>query len=160
MPTTTPKRLAILLLALAAASTLVLGARASSGLPEGTVAVVAQPVERGVIGGGDAGDELITVFLPPAPDGFSDGGDIPEGFVAALAERAEDFGFSDGGDLPEGFIAVQAQRAPDGFSDGGDVPPDGMIAVRALPLGFSDGGDRITVVLEPLADGVFSPRGG
>jgi hypothetical protein len=154
------QRLAILLLVLAAASVVALGARADSGVPEGTVAVVAQPFEGGLSGGGGGTeDELITVFLPPG-DGFSDGGDVPEGMVVALAEGAEGFGFSDGGDLPDGFIAVLAMPAPDGFSDGGDVP-EGMIAVRALPLGFSDGGDMAAVALQPLATGrSFSPPGG
>ena len=151
------QRLAILLLVIAAASAVALGARADSGLPEGTVPVVAHPFE-GSLSGGDE-DELITVFLPPG-DGFSDGGDVPEGMVVALAERAEGFGFSDGGDLPDGFIAVVAKPAPEGFSDGGDVP-EGMIAVRALPLGFSDGGDMAAVALQPLgAGGSFSPPGG
>ena len=42
------------------------------------------------------------------------------------------------------------------------IVPDDRVAVVVLPApeGFSDGGDRITVVLEPLADEVFSPRGG
>jgi hypothetical protein len=157
LPQITP-RLAILLLVIAAASTVALGARASSGLPEGTVAVVAQPVGSGPSGGGDA-NGLITVFLPLPPEGFSDGGHVPEGMVAALAESDDDFGFSDGGDIPEGFIAVDAEPAPDGFSDGGDAP-EGMIAVSALLLGFSDGGDFVTVALEPLDIDSFSPRGG
>lgn len=160
MASTIPHRLAIFLLAFAAASILVLAARAES-VPDGEVAVVAYPAGGGLVGGG-GDDGLITVFLPSG-EGFSDGGDIPEGMVAALAERAGE-GFSDGGDVPAGFIVVFAQPAPEGFSDGGDVP-EGMIAVRAQPAGFSDGGDVpmgfVAVALEPLASGrSFSPPGG
>jgi hypothetical protein len=161
--TRTP-RLAILVLALAAASTVALGAAASSVLPEGTVAVVAQPVGGDPSSGGGADDGLITVFLPLPPDGFSDGGDVPAGMVEAIAEQVDGEdgnGFSDGGDIPAGLIAVLAQPAPDGFSDG-DAVPDGMVAVRALLLGFSDGGDMVTVAMEPLDsdNDNFSPQGG
>ncbi|HYZ20139.1 MAG TPA: hypothetical protein VE615_11385 [Gaiellaceae bacterium] len=158
-------RLAILLFALVVASAVALGARADAGLPEGEVAVVAEPVADGgsgiFQGRGEIGDDgLITVFLQEPPNGFSDGGDVPVGMVVATAARA---GFSDGGDIPEGFIAVLGQLPVDGFSDGGDVP-EGMIAVRALPAGFSDGGDIpdgfVAVALQPLPTEAFSPPGG
>jgi hypothetical protein len=164
MPATTLHRLTLLLLAVVTACTVAIGARADTGLPEGTVAVVAQPAGGGggdLFGGrGTTEEGPITVFLQEPPDGFSDGGDVPEGMVVAIADRA---GFSDGGDIPEGFIAVLAEQQPDGFSDGGDVP-DGMIAVHAQPAGFSDGGDLppgyVAVALQPLATDAFSPPGG
>jgi hypothetical protein len=151
------QRLAILFLTVAAASTLVVAAHATFVLPEGTVAVVAQPFEGGQSGG--SGGE-ITVFLPLPPEGFSDGGDVPEGMVAAVADQAE--GFSDGGDVPEGLVAVLGVPAPEGFSDGGDVP-EGMIAVLAQP---AEGGGvvpegEVAVLLEPLPESQsFSPPGG
>ncbi len=41
----------------------------------------------------------------PVPDGFSDGGDIPDGMIAVFAEPAGD-GFPGGGNVPEGLVAV------------------------------------------------------
>ena len=76
-------RIAILLLAVVAASALALGARADVVVPDDRVAVVVQP----------------------APEGFSDGGDIPEGMVAVFAEPAGE-GFPDRGNVPEGLVAV------------------------------------------------------
>lgn len=148
-------RLAILLLAIAAASTVAVAARATFVLPEDEVAVVAQPFAPG--SGGNSGE--ITVFLPLPPEGFSDGGDVPMGMVVAVAERA--LGFSDGGDVPEGYVAVLGVPAPEGFSDGGDVP-EGMIAVLAQP---AEGGvvpeGEVAVFLQPLPEGRdFSPPGG
>jgi hypothetical protein len=149
-------RLAILFLTVAAASTLAVAAHATFVLPEGTVAVVAQPFAPGSGGGGGQ----ITVFLPLPPEGFSDGGDVPEGMVVAVADQAE--GFSDGGDVPAGFVAVLGVPAPEGFSDGGDVP-EGMIAVLAQP---AEGGGvvpegEVAVFLEPLPENrSFSPPGG
>ena len=116
-------------------------------------------------------DAPVSVIAPlaDAPDGFSDGGDAPEGFVAVLAVPAEvgfsdggdrpirvfvePDGFSDGGDLPEGFVRALAPPAPDGFSDGGD----GMIAVMALRAG---GRDELVPVLLQLADSLLPPEGG
>jgi hypothetical protein len=150
------QRLAILFLTVAAASALAVAAHATFVLPEGTVAVVAQPFDPGA--GGSGGQ--ITVFLPIPPEGFSDGGDVPEGMVATVADQAE--GFSDGGDVPEGFVAVLGVPAPEGFSDGGDVP-EGMIAVLAQP---AEGGGvvpegEVAVLLEPLPESQsFSPPGG
>jgi hypothetical protein len=150
------QRLAILLLAIAAASILAVAARATFVLPEGEVAVVAQPFAPG--SGGSGG--MITVFLPLPPEGFSDGGDVPAGMVVAVAQQAE--GFSDGGDAPEGFVPVLGVPAPDGFSDGGDVP-EGMIAVLAQPAegdGVVPEGE-VAVYLEPLPEiESFSPPGG
>ena len=80
---------------------------------------------------------MMVVFLPPAGDGFSDGGDGPGG-----KEWVIGLGFSDGGDVPEGYIAVGAQPAGDAFWQDGFVP-EGLIPVLAwhAPDGFSDGGD-------------------
>ena len=55
-------RVAILLLAVVAASALALGARADVVAP----------------------DDRVAVLVQPAPDGFSDGGDIPEGHDRSL----------------------------------------------------------------------------
>ena len=84
---------------------------------------------------------MTVVFVPPAGDGFSDGGDGPGGWTWVLAESLPD-GFSDGGDVPEGFVAAMAQRPGDDFWELGAVP-EGLIPVLALipPDGFSDGGD-------------------
>ena len=126
-------RFAILLLAVVAASALALGARANVAALDGRVAVLAQP----------------------APAGFSDGGDIPEGFVPIVAQD----GFSDGGD-----IVVLARPAGLGFSDGGDVP-EGRIAVFAEPAGGgpSSGGiapeGLVAVLMDPLPSMPLSPRG-
>jgi len=82
-------------------------------------------------------DGMIVVFLPPAGDGFSDGGDGPGGLEWGLGD-----GFADGGDLPEGFVAVGARLAGEEFWRLGFVP-EGTMAVLAwrAPDGFADGGD-------------------
>jgi hypothetical protein len=82
-------------------------------------------------------DGMIVVFLPPAGDGFSDGGDGPGGLEWGLGE-----GLSDGGDVPEGFVAAGARLAGDEFWRLGLVP-EGLMPVLAWPApdGFSDGGD-------------------
>ena len=46
---------------------------------------------------------------------------VPEGFVAAMAQRPGD-DFWEIGAVPEGLIPVLALIPPDGFSDGGDLP--------------------------------------
>lgn len=86
---------------------------------------------------GDLPPGMTVVFLPPAGDGFSDGGDGPGGLEWGIG-----LGFSDGGDVPEGYVAVGAREADDAFWSIG-VVPEGLIAVFAeLPGdGFSDGGD-------------------
>ena len=144
-------RVAILLLAVVAASALALGARADVVAPDGRVPVLVQPAPEGFSDGGDIPEGLIAVFVRPAPDGFSDGGDIPDGFVLVMAQD----GFSDGGDIP-----VLARAAGEGFSDGGDVP-DGMIVAFAEPAeGGLLGEDLVTVLMEPYSPGEsFSPRG-
>ena len=80
---------------------------------------------------------MMVVFLPPAGEGFSDGGDGPGG-----REWVIGLGFSGGGNVPEGFVAVGAQPADEAFWQHGYVP-EGLIAVLAwrAPDGFSDGGD-------------------
>ena len=82
---------------------------------------------------------MTVVFVPPAPDGFSDGGDGPGGLEWVLPD-----GFADGGDVPvpDGFVAALAQPAGDEFWHDGFVP-DGLVAVLAWvpPDGFADGGD-------------------
>lgn len=117
-------------------------------------------------------DTRVSVLAPlaDAPEGFSDGGDAPAGFVAVLAFPAEigfsdggdgpvrvfvePDGFSDGGDVPEGFVRALAPPAPDGFSDGGD----GMIAVMALRAGGGD--ELVAVVLQRATDSPLPPEGG
>ena len=125
------QRVAILLLAVVAASALAFGARADVG-PDDRVAVVVLPAPEGFSDGGDIPEGMIAVFVEPARDGFSDGGDIPEGFVAVVAQPID--GFSDGGD-----IVSWRGPLPDGFSDGGDIP-HGMIAVFAEPAGEASHG--------------------
>jgi hypothetical protein len=81
---------------------------------------------------------MTVVFVPPAPDGFADGGDglewvlpdgfadggdapVPDGFVAALARPVGDEFWYDGF-VPDGLVPVLAWLPPDGFADGGDLP--------------------------------------
>ena len=81
----------------------------SGDIPEGLVAVVAQPARNGFSDGGD-----IAVYVQPAPAGFSDGGDVPEGLLAVYA-RPAGAGFSDGGDRPPGWSrsdGTRPRRAP------------------------------------------------
>jgi len=100
---------------------------------------------------------MVVVFVPPAPDGFADGGD-------GFSDGGD--GFADGGDAPAGYQWVVPFALPDGFADGGDaavpdgfvaglaqppgdefwqdgIVPDGLVAVLAWapPDGFADGGD-------------------
>jgi hypothetical protein len=99
------------------------------------VPVLAQTVE-GELHPGDVPPGMTVVFLPPAGEGFSDGGDGPGGLEWVMGE-----GFSDGGDVPEGYVAVVALKADDAFWRVGRVP-DGLIPVFGWsPDGFSDGGD-------------------
>jgi hypothetical protein len=126
------RRLAPVLLALLVAVGVV--STAVGAGPAYTVPVLAQTVDAG--NPGDLPPGMMVVFLPPAGDGFSDGGDGPGGLEWVM-------GFSDGGDSPEGYIAVAAEPAGDSFWRDGRVP-DGMLPVLGwIPgEGFSDGGDR------------------
>ena len=130
------RRLApILLAALVLAGVTAVGVRAVAVEPPVPVLAETISVENRT----NVPDGMIVVFLPPAGDGFSDGGDGPGGLEWVLGE-----GFSDGGDvLPEGFVAVGALPAGDEFWSYG-VVPEGLLPVLAWPLpgeGFSDGGD-------------------
>ena len=99
------------------------------------IPVLAQTVE-GDLHRADVPPGMTVVFLPPAGEGFSDGGDGPGGLEWVMGE-----GFSDGGDVPEGYVAVVAMEADDAFWRESRVP-DGLIAVFGWsPDGFSDGGD-------------------
>jgi hypothetical protein len=126
------RRLAPVLLALLVAVGVV--STAIGAGPAYTVPVLAQTVDPH--NPGELPPGMMVVFLPPAGDGFSDGGDGPGGLEWVM-------GFSDGGDSPEGYIAVAAEPAGDSFWRDGRVP-DGMIPVLGwIPGdGFSDGGDR------------------
>jgi hypothetical protein len=103
--------------------------------PSPRVPVLAQTVD--VQNPGDVPPGMTVVFLPPAGDGFSDGGDGPGGLEWVMGD-----GFADGGDVPEGYVAVAAQPAGDAFWHGGGTP-EGMIPVFGyIPGdGFADGGD-------------------
>jgi hypothetical protein len=147
------RRIGILLAAVAVASLFVVAARATEVLdpPDERVIVIAQLPEL------DGGD------------GFSDGGDLPEGYVEVVAPLFGD-GFSDGGDglirvvlerapvieeteVPPGFAHVLALPEPEGFSDGGDGP----IAVQAER---ADGRGLATVLLQPVTESPSPPEGG
>ena len=125
------RRLATILLVLLVAAG-VLTTAVGAG-PDYTVPVLAQTVDASNPGDVPAG--MTVVFLPPAGDGFSDGGDGPGGLEWVM-------GFSDGGDSPVGYIEVGAEPADDAFWSEHQVP-DGMIPVLGwVPgEGFSDGGD-------------------
>jgi len=107
------------------------------GTDQGPLLVLAQSVDVTDPVGAPPG--MTVVFVPPAPDGFADGGDAPAGY-----QWVEPDGFADGGDapVPPGFIAALARPAGDDFWSGGAVP-DGLVAVYAwlAPDGFADGGD-------------------
>jgi hypothetical protein len=122
------------------------GGALPSSLP---VPVLAQTVE-GDLHPGDLPPGMTVVFLPPAGEGFSDGGDGPGGLEWVTGE-----GFSDGGDIPEGYVAVAALRADEAFWRERHVP-DGLIPVFGWsPDGFSDGGDLpegYVAVLFPVVD--------
>ena len=103
---------------------------------------------------------MTVVFVPPAPDGFSDGGDGPGGLEWVLPD-----GFADGGDVPvpDGFVAALAQPAGDEFWHDGFLP-DGLVAVLAWvpPDGFADGGDLpvgFVPVLFPATDNQSATEG-
>ena len=144
----TIRRIGILALAIAAASVAVVVAGATEVPP---------PDER----------VIVIARLAEPEEGFSDGGDAPDGFVAVLARPLLGDGFSDGGDglirvflepagpVDEaGFIRVLALPARDGFSDGGDGPL-AVVAQRA------DGRDDAAVVLlERAVDSPSPPEGG
>jgi hypothetical protein len=120
----------ILLAALVAA---VVATTAVGSSPPLMVPVLAQTVDADRPG--DIPPGMMVVFLPPAGDGFSDGGDGPGGLEWAM-------GFSDGGDAPEGYVALAAEPAGDAFWRDSYVP-EGLIPVLGwIPGdGFSDGGD-------------------
>ena len=108
------------------------GAGLSSMVP-----VLAPTVEFDGLQPTDVPPGMTVVFLPPAGEGFSDGGDGPGGLEWGLG-----LGFSIHGVLPDGYVAVGALEADDAFWSTGHVP-DGLMPVLAEipPLGFSDGGD-------------------
>jgi hypothetical protein len=105
--------------------------------PSAMVPVLAQTVGDDRLQPSDLPPGMTVVFLPPAGEGFSDGGDGPGGLEWVIG-----LGFSDGGDPPEGYVAVAAQAADDAYWSTGHVP-DGLIPVFGeIPGdGFSDGGD-------------------
>jgi len=125
------KRLATVLLALLVAAGVATTAVGAGPTP--LVPVLAQTVDTH--SPGDVPPGMTVVFLAPAGDGFSDGGDGPGGLEWVM-------GFSDGGDAPDGYIAVGAEPAGDSFWRDGSVP-EGLIPVLGeIPGdGFSDGGD-------------------
>ena len=131
------RRLApVLLTALALVSAAVAGASVVSEPPLAALAKAIEPRDRGYVPEG-----MTVVLVPPAGEGFSDGGDGPGGWTWVLPEPLPD-GFSDGGDVPEGYVAAMAQRPGEEFWHLG-VVPEGLISVLAWipPDGFSDGGD-------------------
>ena len=84
------------------------GVTASGGVssgpgPESVVPVLAQTVDSGHLLPGDVPPGMTVVFLPPAGDGFSDGGDGPGGLEWVIGD-----GFSDGG---FGEIELELERA-------------------------------------------------
>ena len=131
------RRLApVFVTALALVGLAVAGAHAFVLVEVAGLAQAIEPEERGSVPEG-----MTVVLVPPAGDGFSDGGDGPGGWTWVLPEQLPD-GFSDGGDVPEGFVAAMAQTPDDEFWNHGAVP-EGLIPVLAWipPDGFSDGGD-------------------
>lgn len=128
------RRLTPIFLAVLVASLVVTTTVGASAPP--TVPVLAQTVDPG-LNPGDVPPGMTVVFLPPAGDGFSDGGDGPGGLEWVIG-----LGFSDGGDTPDGYVAVAGEQAGDRFWRTGFVP-DGLIPVLGwIPgVGFADGGD-------------------
>ena len=124
----------ILVAAIAATGVLATSLGAS---PAPTVPVLAPTIDIDRLHPGDVPPGMTVVFLPPAGDGFSDGGDGPGGLEWVIG-----LGFSDGGDLPEGYVAVAAQEADEAFWRDSTVP-EGLVPVFGeIPgEGFSDGGD-------------------
>ena len=147
------RRLTLVLVgAIALAGLIAVGVSASTVSPP--VPVLAKTID--VPDRGSVAPGMVAVFLPPAGDGFSDGGDGPGGLEWVLANRLPD-GFADGGDVPDGFVALMAQPAGDEFWRDG-VVPDGMLPVLGWlpPDGFADGGDLPegwVPVLFPMIDG-------
>jgi hypothetical protein len=144
---TIARRIGILLLAVAVASIAAVSARAVDVFeePEERVVVIAPLAGDGFSDGGDTPDGLVAVLAPPV--GFSDGGDGPVRVLLEPAPRSE------GSEVPPGFVRVLAPPAPDGFSDGGDGP----IAVLAQR---ADRDEVITVLLERATDSPSPPEGG
>jgi hypothetical protein len=127
-------RLAPIVLAALVAAGVTATAVATGPGPESLVPVLGQTVDPRQP---DVPPGMTVVFLPPAGEGFSDGGDGPGGLEWGLGE-----GFSDGGDVPEGYVAVAAQEADEAFWREGHVPEGLMPVLGEIPgEGFSDGGD-------------------
>ena len=112
------------------------------GVPAGMTVVFVPPAQDGFADGGDGFADGGDGFADGG-DGFADGGDAPAGFQWVVPMALPD-GFADGGDapVPDGFTAALAQPAGDDFWQSGLVP-DGLVAVLAWvpPDGFADGGD-------------------
>jgi hypothetical protein len=118
------------------------------------VPVLAQTVE-GDLHPADVPPEMTVVFLTPAGEGFSDGGDGPGGLEWVMGE-----GFSDGGDPPEGYVAVVALKADEAFWNLGRVPEGLLPVLGEIPGdGFSDGGDLpegyVAVLFRVVDEGGF-----
>lgn len=131
------RRLTLVFLgAIALTGLIAVGVSASIMPPVPTLAKTVDVPDRG-----DVPPGMVAVFLPPAGDGFSDGGDGPGRLEWVLASRLP-AGFADGGDVPDGFVALMAQPVGDEFWRD-RVVPDGMLPVLAwqAPDGFADGGD-------------------
>ena len=145
----TTRWIAVLLLALAAVGVTAGSAPAVGVVDDAPVSVLAPLADSpdGSSDGGDAPEGFVAVLAFPAEAGFSDGGDRP------IRVFVEPDGFSDGGDAPEGFVRALAPPAPDGFSDGGD----GMIAVMAVR---ASSGELVPVLMQRVQDSPFSPEGG
>lgn len=133
----TRRLLPVLVVALAVVGVTATGGVSSGPGPESMVPVLAQTVDSEQLLPGDVPPGMTVVFLPPAGDGFSDGGDGPGGLEWVMGQ-----GFSDGGDVPEGYVAVAAEQAGDAFWRA-HLVPDGLLPVlgEIPPDGFSDGGD-------------------
>jgi hypothetical protein len=152
---TTTRRIVIFVAALAAASFFVVAAGATDVVdpPDDRIVVIAElaPLDDdgdGFSDGGDAPEGYVEVFARlPFTDGFSDGGD---GLIQVFLERAP---VTEESDLPPGFVRVLALPEPDGFSDGGDGP----IAVQAER---ADGLGLATVLLERDPESPSPPEGG
>jgi hypothetical protein len=159
-------RLALILLGLLA----LLGVTATGALADdaASVPVLAEPV--GFSDGGDVPLGMIVVFVPKAPDGFSDGGDgfsdggdAPAGYTWVIVDTIGE-GFSDGGDVPSGYLLIAAQPAGIDFWLEGIVP-DGLLPVLAWPgEGFADGGDvpdgYVPALLPTTLETARTPPGG
>jgi hypothetical protein len=159
----------VLLMALVVLAGTAARAQADTPAPSSLAPMLVQSFDFADPAGVPAG--MVVVFVPPAPDGFADGGDGIAGGDDGFADGGDGFadggdGFADGGDAPAGYQWVAPTALPDGFADGGDAPvadgfvaalaqpaseefwhsgvvPDGLVAVLAWapPDGFADGGD-------------------